>query len=72
MLPLAAEPKAAPSMASGIGDRLILVAIATAFALFHILTNGRYGFHRDELQVSQRRTPPRLGIRSISSVHALR
>lgn len=50
MLPLAAEQKAAPSMATGTGDRLILVAIAAAFALFHILTNGRYGFHRDELQ----------------------
>ncbi len=37
-------------MATGTGDRLILVAIAAAFALFHILTNGRYGFHRDELQ----------------------
>ena len=50
MLPLAAEQKAAPSIATRIGDRLILVAIAAAFALFHILTNGRYGFHRDELQ----------------------
>jgi hypothetical protein len=50
MLPLAAEQNAAPSMATGTGDRLILVAIAAAFALFHILTNGRYGFHRDELQ----------------------
>jgi hypothetical protein len=50
MLPLAAEQKAPPSMATGTGDRLILVAIAAAFALFHILTNGRYGFHRDELQ----------------------
>lgn len=27
-----------------------LLAIATAVALAHILTNGRYGFHRDELQ----------------------
>jgi hypothetical protein len=50
MLPLAAEQKAAPSMATGTGDRLILAAIAATFALFHILTNGRYGFHRDELQ----------------------
>src|SRR5580700_2340862 len=31
-------------------DRLTLVAIATTVALVHILTNGRYGFHRDELQ----------------------
>ena len=28
----------------------IVVAIAAAFALAHMLTNGRYGFHRDELQ----------------------
>jgi len=32
------------------GDLLVLTCIAAAFALFHILTNGRYGFHRDELQ----------------------
>lgn len=31
-------------------DRMLLFSIAAAFALFHILTNGRYGFHRDELQ----------------------
>ncbi len=36
--------------ASGRNDRLLLLSIAAAFALFHILTNGRYGFHRDELQ----------------------
>jgi MFS family permease len=27
-----------------------LLLVAGAFALFHVLTNGRYGFHRDELQ----------------------
>src|SRR5690348_18283275 len=32
------------------GDNLCLLAIAAAIALLHILTNGRYGFHRDELQ----------------------
>src|ERR1700693_5229520 len=32
-------------------DRLTLVAIATTVALVHVLTNGRYRFHRDELQV---------------------
>lgn len=31
-------------------DQFLLLSIAVAFALFHILTNGRYGFHRDELQ----------------------
>lgn len=31
-------------------DTLIVFGIATAVALVHVLTNGRYGFHRDELQ----------------------
>ena len=31
-------------------DVLVLCCIAAVFAIFHILTNGRYGFHRDELQ----------------------
>ena len=31
-------------------DSFILFAIAAAFALLHIATNNRYGFHRDELQ----------------------
>ncbi|HXS75465.1 MAG TPA: glycosyltransferase family 39 protein [Terracidiphilus sp.] len=33
-----------------ISDLLLLISIAAVFALGHILTNGRYGFHRDELQ----------------------
>ncbi len=33
------------------GDTLALIAIVGAMALMHVLTNGRYGFHRDELQV---------------------
>src|ERR1035438_7840484 len=28
----------------------LLLGLAAAVALLHILTNGRYGFHRDELQ----------------------
>jgi hypothetical protein len=33
------------------GDLVALVIIAIGVALIHMLTNGRYGFHRDELQV---------------------
>ena len=32
------------------GDFAVLMAIAGAIAVLHLLTNGRYGFHRDELQ----------------------
>jgi hypothetical protein len=32
-------------------DTVALVGIAASIALVHVLTNGRYGFHRDELQV---------------------
>jgi 4-amino-4-deoxy-L-arabinose transferase-like glycosyltransferase len=33
------------------GDTLALLAIAAVTVLVHVLTNNRYGFHRDELQV---------------------
>jgi hypothetical protein len=32
------------------GDTMVLVAIGGVVALIHVLTNGRYGLHRDELQ----------------------
>src|SRR5271170_1742289 len=32
------------------GDIAILLCIAAVIGLLHLLTNGRYGFHRDELQ----------------------
>lgn len=32
------------------GDFAVVLAIAAAVALLHIVTNNRYGFHRDELQ----------------------
>ena len=40
-------------MQSEVGSRAetrTLVGIALVAALIHVLTNGRYGFHRDELQ----------------------
>jgi hypothetical protein len=33
------------------GDTAVLVGIAAIVGLVHVFTNGRYGFHRDELQV---------------------
>lgn len=36
--------------ASASADLTVLLVIAGAVALVHIATNGRYGFHRDELQ----------------------
>jgi len=42
-----AEPKRGRIFSA---NTLILVTIAAAIAIFHILTNGQYGFHRDELQ----------------------
>jgi dolichyl-phosphate-mannose-protein mannosyltransferase len=46
-LPASGTP---PSFANRNADRAILLAIAAAIALLHLLTNNRYGFHRDELQ----------------------
>jgi Dolichyl-phosphate-mannose-protein mannosyltransferase len=39
------------SDASAGGDFLVLCAVAVAVMLVHVVTNGRYGLHRDELQV---------------------
>jgi hypothetical protein len=41
---------ALPDQQNNRGAFQILFAIAAAMALVHILTNSRYGFHRDELQ----------------------
>jgi hypothetical protein len=34
-----------------ISDNMLLLFIAGSVVLFHILTNGRFGFHRDELDI---------------------
>lgn len=34
-----------------ISDNRLLLLIGSAVVLFHILTNGQYGFHRDELDI---------------------
>ena len=43
-------PKDTPEPTGSRADTAILIAIAAAIALLHLLTNNRYGFHRDELQ----------------------
>src|SRR5208337_3014432 len=40
----------APAGRQSRADIAMLLAIAGAVALVHVLTNSRYGFHRDELQ----------------------
>src|ERR1700751_3023865 len=47
MLPVAADRSLAITTRR---DTAVLLAIAASFALIHILTDGRYGFDRDELQ----------------------
>jgi hypothetical protein len=39
------------SQSSARGDLLALSAVALVVVILHVVTNGRYGFHRDELQV---------------------
>jgi Dolichyl-phosphate-mannose-protein mannosyltransferase len=39
-----------PELRKRWGDNAALLTIAVAVALIHLLTNNRYGFHRDELQ----------------------
>jgi hypothetical protein len=44
------QPFHAPASPSLRADLAPLLLVAAAVALLHLLTNGRYGFHRDELQ----------------------
>ena len=48
---VAANVELAPDQPDHRADTFMLLAIAALVALVHVLTNGRYGFHRDELQV---------------------
>jgi hypothetical protein len=45
------EKDAGASITHRIGDNQLLLLIGCGVALFHILTNGQYGFHRDELDI---------------------
>lgn len=44
------DRRLAPTTTSTRSDNLVLLIIASAVVLLHLFTNGRYGFHRDELQ----------------------
>lgn len=44
------ELKHFPTQQSAGRDLLPLLAVAAAVVVLHLVTNGRYGFHRDELQ----------------------
>jgi Dolichyl-phosphate-mannose-protein mannosyltransferase len=50
-MPPPPSPDEISSPSSKRGDLIALGVIAIGVALIHMLTNGRYGFHRDELQV---------------------
>lgn len=50
MASLGQERRIEAPVSSRVADNFILLTIATAVALLHMATNGRYGFHRDELQ----------------------
>ena len=48
-----------------------LFAIAATVALVHLLTNNRYGFHRDELQFLSDARHLDLGVRCIPSANSI-
>src|ERR1700730_15230838 len=46
---MALAPATTHQQSSFAGDTTILIALAACLTLLHTLTNGQYGFHRDEL-----------------------
>src|SRR6202790_962142 len=46
----ASEYKLDSPVRKGRNDVAVLIGVAALFAIAHIATNGRYGFHRDEFQ----------------------
>src|SRR5271165_3248815 len=50
-------------------DTVVLVLFGLGVVLLYIGTNGRYGFHRDELQTFNKRSPASLRLRGIPTAH---
>ena len=43
--------KAASDKPKGLNDITVLLLFGLGVAIVHVITNGQYGFHRDELDI---------------------